>query len=216
MKRLLLLFIIGILSCTLSAQSSIDTDKGATAILKSATAKYNSYSTITVKFTVKNLKDKKTIDSFQGNFYIKSNKYKVIMKDQSMFCDGTTIWNYQVESNEVSIFAYSEGDEPMFHPTKILNEWEKEYNSQFIRETTENGKVLQIIDLMPIKSQSYYKIRLFLNKAQKQIVRSEIFMKDNSTYTCYIDTFTPNLTIDDSNFTFQASQYPNVLINDMR
>ena len=75
---------------------------------------------------------------------------------------------------------------------------------------------MQIIDLTPKNGQSYYKIRIVVDKAKKEIIRTSIYEKDNTIYTYYFDTFTTNTALDDSNFKFNASKFPGVEVNDMR
>lgn len=215
MKRVITTLILAV-ACIISyAQSSVDTDQGATAILRKMANLYNGYSTISFNFTVKVVKEKKTLDAFHGVLNIKKEKYTMALEDQQVFCDGTNLWTFQKESNEVSIFAFEPGDEPVFHPNILIN-WEKEFRAQYIRESVENNKVLHIVDLLPLKSQSYYKIRAYINKSNHQIVRFEMYDKNNSITTLSIDKFAANKPIEDSFFTFNPSQYPNVSINDMR
>ena len=53
--------------------------------------------------------------------------------------------------NEVSIYEYDETEVPIFHPTKFLANWKKEFKARFIREETKNGRIVQIIDLIPLR-----------------------------------------------------------------
>lgn len=215
MKKLISLILI-IINCTTTyAQNSVDTDQGATSILRKMATQYNAYSSMQFNFTVKVVKDKKTLDTFQGELKVKKNKYTMFLEEQKVYCDGVNLWNYQKESNEVSIFSFEEGDEPIFHP-KILINWEKNFRAQFIRELAENNKMLYVVDLLPLQSQSYYKIRAYINKSNHQIVRFEMYDKNNSISTLSVDKFVVNKPIEDSLFIFNATQYPNVFINDMR
>lgn len=208
MKKVLFLWIL-LLPFSLLAQ---DTDGGATPIMQALALKYKSYSTIKIDYTLKCEKDKKTLSSFNGVLTTKGNKYYYTFKDQTFFCDGISIWNYQKSTNEVSIFEYDEDD----NPTKLLSDWNKHFRAKFIREEFIDGNYIQIIDLMPITKESYYKVRFKINKVKKELISVILYETSNTTYTYHINKFTANTNIDDAFFVFNAAKYPNVEVNDMR
>ena len=212
MKRYIFLILL-LFGGTLAAQ---DTDGGATPILQSLAKKYQALTSMNIDYTYKAVKDKKTIATLTGEVAIKGKKYYMTFDDQTFYCDGTTMWNYQKSSNEVSIYTYDESDDDILNPAKMLGNWQKDYTAKFIREEVEAGKSLQIIDLTPKKGQSYYKIRLFIDKNKKEIVRCAVYEKDNTIYTYYFDKFVSNAAISDSQFVFDAAKHPGVETNDMR
>ena len=212
MKRFIILLAL-LFSGTLFAQN---TDGGATPILQSLSQKYQSFTSMSIDYTYKAVKEKKTIATLTGKVAIKGKKYYMTFDDQTFYCDGVTMWNYQKSSNEVSIYTYDESDDDILNPAKMLASWQKNYTAKFIREEIEAGKSLQIIDLTPKKTQSYYKIRLFVDKNKNEIVRCAVYEKDNSIYTYYFDKFVSNAALSDSQFVFDTTKHPGVGINDMR
>ena len=212
MKRYIFLILL-LFGGTLAAQ---DTDGGATPILQSLAKKYQALTSMSIDYTYKAVKDKKTIATLTGKVSIKGKKYLMTFDDQTFYCDGVTMWNYQKSSNEVSIYTYDESDDDVLNPAKMLGNWQKDFTAKFIREELETGKSLQIIDLTPKKGQSYYKIRLFIDKNKNEIIRCAVYEKDNTIYTYYFDKFVSNIPLNDSMFAFNAYMYPGVQTNDMR
>lgn len=215
MKRFIILIITFAISLTAYTQNNIDTDQGATAIMQNMSKQYNNYNTLGLNFTIKITKEKQTLNSFIGTLTLKKEKYMVHLPDQQMYCDGTNLWSYQKESNEVSIFSFEVGDEPIYHP-KILINWQEKFKAQYIREAIENNKILHVIDLLTLSAQPYYKIRVYINKKNAQIVRFEIFDKNNTITSISIDKTTINQPVEDNKFIFNPQLYPNISINDMR
>ncbi|MBO2526447.1 MAG: hypothetical protein CW341_12280 [Bacteroidetes bacterium] len=213
MKRISLIIAIVLATFGLGAQS---VDGGATPILKKLASKYAAYTTMKIDYTYKCEKNGKVLDSKSGMMTIKGDKYTFVFGNQISFCDGKTLWNYQKDVNEVSIFEYIEEEDNLLNPAKILSEWDKEYRAKFIREDTENGKTVQIIDLMPIQSSSFYKIRLVIDKAKQEIMSILAFEKDNTIYSYHIDKFMANTPVEDSSFVFDLTKHPDVDVNDMR
>lgn len=213
MKRISLLITLILTASVLWAQ---DVDGGATPILKKLATKYMGYSTMKIEYSYKCEKNDKLLDSKTGVMTIKGNKYTFVFGNQTSYCDGKTLWNYQKDIKEVSIYEYIEEEDNLLNPAKILSDWNKEYRAKFIRDDSENGKVVQIIDLMPIKSSSFYKIRLVIDKAQQEIVSVTAYEKDNTTYSYHIDKMTVNNPVDDATFVFEVAKHPDVDVNDMR
>lgn len=213
MKIKLALLLFCFLSLSLAAQ---DVDGGASQIMKDISVKYKNFSSMSIDYTYKAEKNKQITDTQKGKMIIKGNKYYFTFSNQVFYCNGITVWNYQKTTNEVSVYNYDETDDDMLNPAKILANWQKEYKSKFIREENNNGKFVNIIDLTPFKAQSYFKIRFYIDKIRNEIVRISIYEKDNSIYSYFFDKFVSNLTIDDSQFTFDSSKHLNVEINDMR
>jgi len=193
-----------------------NTDGGATPIMQALAQKYKSYTSFKFDYTLKVEKDKKTLSTSSGTLTSKGNKYYCTFKDQTYYCDGKSIWNYQKSTNEVSIFEYDETDNNIMNPAKLLANWNKEYKAKFIREEVVDGNYLQIIDLTPIKKQSFYRVRFKINKVKKTLVSVILYENDNTMYSYHINKMTPNIPVDDAFFVFQASKYPGVDINDMR
>lgn len=205
-----------ILMLTVVGASAQTTDGGATKIMQDLAAKYKTFSTMQIDYTYKVESNKKITSSFTGKAYIKGNKYYITFNNQYFFCDGTTMWDYQKSTNEVSVYTYEESDDDALNPAKMLKNWQKDFTAKLIREDMENNRPVQVIDLTPKKGQSYYKIRIIVDKAKKEITHTLIYEKNNTTYHYYFDKFATNVTIADSTFVFDKNKYPKVEVNDMR
>lgn len=193
------------------------TDAGANEIMDKLSKKYQQFSSMKIQYTFKAEKDKKVLNTEQGTFTIKGSKYRLELASQIIYCDAKNIWNYQKEANEISIFEFDADDQDnMMNPAAILHNWQKEYTAKYIRDEVENNRTLQVVDLKPVKSNSFYKIRLFIDKKKNEIYASSVYEKDNTIYSYYINTFTPNSSYEDSYFMLDVSKYPQAEIIDMR
>ena len=196
---------------------SQNTDGGATELLKKVSAKYQAFTSMQFHYTLKATKDGKNLSTSQGDFALKGDKYRTTFNGQTFYCDGKSMWNYQKATNEVSIYEYdAEDDENLMNPQKILKNWDKQFRAKYIRDEFNNNISTALIDLTPKTTQSYYRIRLFINKANNQILRIALYDKDNTIYTYHIEQFKSNVTLADSYFVFDKSKYPGVEVNDMR
>lgn len=213
MKKIIILLALNLIAIPfIYAQNDVK----AKTILDGVSAKMKTFSTYKIDFTYKMENVKKKINEVKvGNITVKGAKYKLEITGQVVICDGKTVWTYIKDANEVNVDNVKTDDDAI-NPTKLLYMYEKNFTYKLIKETSENGKYVQIIDLKPIKGKKYYKVRLTIDKTQKQIVSSTVYDKTENIYTYLVTNFTPNVAAVDASFTFNKAAYPGVEINDMR
>lgn len=199
--------------------SNAQKDAKAKVILNEVSKKYRSYNIVKADFTLliddqqSNLKDTQ-----QGTLYVKANanKYKISMTGQDIISDGKTLWTYLKEEKEVQVTNVNNNDEAL-NPAKIFTIYEKGFKYLYTGDKKIGTKVYQIIDLTPIDiNRSYFKIRLSIDKAAKQIANAVIFEKSGNKYTYTVKSFVPNAKVSESTFTFDAKKYPGVEVVDLR
>lgn len=191
--------------------------KTATTILNAVNTKYKSYGSVKASFNMKTEgSTNKITDTQTGILFVKGNKYKLELTNQEITCDNVNIWTFLKDANEVQVNSY-EPDEDAINPTQIFTIYEKNFLCGYIEEQTINSKIYQVIDMTPNdKTKSYFKVRLLIDKATKTIYSAKIFDKNGSRYTYEIVKFTPNPTLVDTYFTFNAKDHPGIEVVDLR
>jgi outer membrane lipoprotein-sorting protein len=158
----------------------------------------------------------KVKEEVKGTFVMKKNKFKLKLADQEIYNNGTTVWTYLKDANEVNISDYSP-DSDDITPEKVFTLYKKDYKYVFLREFTENGKVYEEIDLQPTdRSKKIFKIRLVVNKKTKSIKSWEIFEKNQNRLKYTVNSIAYDIQVDDSFFVFDKKKYPKVQENDLR
>ena len=191
----------------------------AKAILAEVSKKYRTYDVIKTEFTYTLDNPQAKVKEVQaGTLYVRSktNKYKVILKGQELISDGKNQWTYLKADKEVQLSEVDIASDAL-NPAKIFTIYEKGFKNLYTGETKINGRVYQNIDLTPLDSKkSFFKVRLKIDKLNKQIVNALIFDKNGNRYTYAIKTFTPNVKVPESTFAFDAKKYPGVELVDLR
>jgi outer membrane lipoprotein-sorting protein len=218
MRKLLILIVAMTFLQAAISQEQEKGDKKSREILDNLTAQTESYNSIKVEFTYKMNNEEAGIDeSTIGTLFIMGNKYKLLISGQQVISDGETIWTYIEDDEEVQINEMDEDAEGSLSPNKLLTSYNKDYKSNFVKETFQYGTTAVIIDLTPAEGKTYSKVRLIIDKAKNQILEITIFDKNGSTYTYLISKFIPNSEeIKESDFTFNSANYPDVDVIDMR
>jgi outer membrane lipoprotein carrier protein len=192
-------------------------DKSADRILDNVSKKYKSHKSFQARFTytienkADNIKESQT-----GTITTSGHKFRIEMAGQEIYCDGKTMYTFNKETNEVSISDYSPKDAEV-NPSEIFTMYQKGFLSRFVEEKSEGGRLVQTIELSPKdKKKTFFKVRVTVDKAAMQILRSVIFDKNGNIYTYSVNKQTPNVAVDDKYFIFDKSKHPGVQVIDLR
>ena len=148
---------------------------------------------------------------------MKGNKYRVVVTGQEIFCDGKSVWTYDKASNEVTITKFEPSANSMT-PQKIFTDfYDKDFLYKLNGEKTENGRVIQEIELTPTdKTKPYFKVLVYVDKKTKSISSSKVLEKSGNKYTYGISNLNGNANIADESFVFDKKKYPGVEEVDLR
>lgn len=209
----LLLFLVTLISNTYA-----QTDAQANAILAGVSKKFKSFDVVKTEFsyTIKN--PQANINETQnGTLFVKSrlNKYKVILANQELISDGKVQWTYLKNDNEVQLSGIDLTANAL-NPAQIFTIYDKGFKSVYLGDTKINGIVYQNIELAPLADRSFSKIKLRIDKQQKQISNIIVYDKNGNVYTYLIKSFAPNVKVADTLFSFDAKKYPGVDVVDLR
>ena len=213
MKKITTIATLILISMSVFAQG----DKKAKDILSGVSSKYRSYKSMKADFsyTLEN-PTAKIKETQSGSIILSGAKYRLAIAGQEVICDGKTIWTYMKEAKEVQVNTVDPA-EGGIKPNEIFTMYEKGFLYKFVDEKKVGGKVQQNIELTPTdKSKNFFKIKLTVDKASKQIVKSVIFEKTGNRYTYAIKEFTPNFAVNAGTFMFDAKKYPGVEVVDLR
>lgn len=217
MKQLIICAFI-VLGSTLNLMAQ--SEAKAKTILAEVSKKYRGYDVIKTDFsyTLEN-PQAKIKETQAGTLYAKSkaNKYKIILKGQELYSDGKNQWTYLKADKEVQLSEVDNSSDGL-NPSKIFTIYEKGFKSLYTNDTkAANGRMVHNIDLTPTDSKrTFFKVRLQVDKLNKQITNAVIFDKNGNKYTYTIKTFTPNIKVPESTFAFDAKKYPGVEVVDLR
>jgi outer membrane lipoprotein-sorting protein len=202
-------------------------DDQAKQILSQVSAKYKTYDIIKTSFVYTLESPQANVKETQSGTLIakaKTNKFKVTLFSngktpviaQELISDGKQQWTYLKKDNEVQLNNVSTGDEAL-NPAHIFTIYEKGFKYVYSGEEKKGGTACQVIDMTPTDAKkSIFKVRLFIDKAKKQIYSALIFDKNGNKYTYTMQTFVPNFKTSDAVFAFDVKSHPGVEVVDLR
>lgn len=151
----------------------------------------------------------------RGSLLISDNRYRLSLGSQMFYCDGKTLWAYSPQNTEVSIYTYDESSQNM-NPIEQIKHYDQYYRAKYIRQENIEGINRHIIDLIPIESSEIMKIRVILNPNDAKIHRIEMYLPQNQVFVYTEMEYNDKIKVSDQDFQFDTTQFPEVMVNDMR
>ncbi|HEU5146861.1 MAG TPA: outer membrane lipoprotein carrier protein LolA, partial [Chryseosolibacter sp.] len=192
-------------------------DPKALEILEAMGEKYKSMPSYEANFSYALTNDVENIkEEFKGKLTVKGDKYRISLPEQEVINNGVTVWTYLPEVKEVNIDNYDKNSGDI-NPLKIYEIYQKDFKYLYIQEKTEDGVVVEEVDLVPEKKDAqYFKIKLLIKKKDKVIQSLTMFDKGGNRYKYTITKFVPNAQVADSYFAFDPKKHPDVDVIDLR
>jgi outer membrane lipoprotein-sorting protein len=193
-------------------------DPQAKAVLDAVSAKFKTFKTVKASFTLK-IEDAagKVQGSKTGTVMMKGVKYRVSITGQEIFCDGATIWTYDVAAKEVQVSALDNSSGSITPQKLFTNFYDKDFLFVLSPDVKKAGKVYQVVELTPIdKTKPFFKVVLEVDKASKTIMSTRVFEKNGNRYLYAINTMNTTTVMADDLFAFSSKKYPGVEVIDLR
>ncbi|MGK7393385.1 MAG: LolA family protein [Candidatus Cyclobacteriaceae bacterium M3_2C_046] len=216
MKKIFILMIL--VSQGLGSFGQSDTkDPKAREILDEMSGNYSDLQAYKAEFVQSLENEMENInEEFAGEITVMGDKFKLKMSGQEVYNNGSTVWTYLPDINEVNIDNYYPENGDMT-PTKIITAYQDGYKYKYMEEVNESGNTYQIIDLEPEANNfQFYKIRLKINKENKHLKEWQVFDRTGSKYLYLIKEFDPDIEVSDSYFEFDPKAHRGVEIIDLR
>ena len=216
MKNLYLSAALSFLSVLAMAQTK--SDPAAKAILDAVSAKFKTFTTVEASFSykVENAAGK-ALSSKTGSIKMKGTKYRVSFSGQEIFCNGTTVWNYDKAANEVTI-SNLDASSGMITPQKLFtNFYDKDFLYLLNGEKKVGNKTIQEIEMTPVdKSKPFHKVYVQVDKTAKTIYSTKVLENAGNRYSYTVTTMKTNSPLADNVFSFDKKKYPGVEEVDLR
>jgi len=197
-----------------------DKDPKAKATLDIMKKRYESYTSLDIPFTLEMELPEQPKQVQKGQFTRKGMNYKLVMEQQTVLCDGKSLWVILPKDKEVQINDMPDPlqNDDVLSPEALFSIYKrKDLTYVVLKEFVEKGKSLQQIGFKPIdKMADYSKLELILDKKTGEIISFKAFAKDGSRFLFRFGTPKVNQSIPDVFFQYKKSDYPTFYVEDLR
>ena len=204
MKKCLLIILFSILCLNGQAQSAED-------FLNKVIEKNKSYNEISIIFDYRYGNSEDISEKMKGYAYMKGEAYLLKIDGQEMISDGTTLWTYLIDEQEVMISEVSEDNNNS--PLAIINSFSGNVNVSF--EHCSNADLTHLF-IKEKEETTFKSISLYVKNEDLKIHEIDINNLDGSYLIYSIESFHTNQDLPDRMFTFDEKIHPDVEVIDMR
>lgn len=216
MKRTLLLTVCSVvLALGVHAQD----DARSKAVLDKLITKAKAWNSFEADFSsrLQNTKDKLDVKQ-EGNMKVKGKKFRLVLDKNTIINDGTTLYTYNKDANEVNLSDPTEMDQEL-DPSTLFTQYEKGFKSTFVDEKADAaGVMVQTIKLFPLEptKKAFHTVIIAVDKAKVEPKSIQVLYKDGNQVTYTLKKFSANPELADGLFAFDKTKFPGVEVNDMR
>ena len=153
--------------------------------------------------------------SSSGTMWLQESKMKLEADGIKTWYNGKTRWCYVPEANEVNIDEPNKKEMAAMNPYTFMNIYKKGFKMT-VKETVLRGEAVYEVYLKARYAKMEVK-ELYVDVRKSDYQPLCIRLRENKDWQrVSVLSFKGNLNLSDDFFTFKESEYPNVLINDMR
>ena len=153
--------------------------------------------------------------SSAGTMWLQESKMKLEADGIKTWYNGKTRWCYVPEANEVNIDEPNKKEMAAMNPYTFMNIYKKGFKMT-VKETVLRGEAVYEVYLKARYAKMEVK-EIYVDVRKSDYQPLCIRLRENKDWQrVSVLSFKGNLNLSDDFFTFKESEYPNVLINDMR
>ncbi len=180
----------------------------ADEILNDAANRYQSHKSITATFTIT-----ESGNSVNGTIVVAGDRFNVKTPMMTIWYDGRTQWTYSPSAQEVNITEPNVEELQQINPFAIISAFRKNYKATMLSKTANR----YCIKLTPISAGSdISQTTLTLNASTLFPTEIHLITDNNNAITISVKDVKIGKSLPISAFTFDAKNYPDAEIVDLR
>ena len=195
----------------LFAAQAVSAQNNTEAFIRLIINQLKSHKNIEMTFNYQISPDGKNLgETEKGHAWLQGEAYKVEMAHQQTISNGTTIWTYFVDAEEVMVSNASEGVDNT--PLKVLTSLDENYVASL---TGIDANGIATVELANPAGQ-YKRVTLKINTKKVELKGADVYFEDSNKFVITVEEMKYDQELDDKFFTFDTKKHPNVDVIDMR
>jgi len=147
----------------------------------------------------------------EGTIQMKGDLYRIYMDEFIIYFDGEKQYSQNLDNEEVYVSIPDPGNRELLYtaPINILRSYKEDFKYQFMGVRNFMGKDRYEVQLYPKQPGGPYALlRLFMDIKTNELVAMQLRHKEGLLYTMTIKDVKKDLSLPDSAFRFNPSEYP--------
>ena len=203
MKRL-----VGLLMLLVSMNVAMGQEEDPKAILDKMSGIYKAMPGFQISFMQKVINESEVIDRFSGSADVSKEQFIVRFKEQHIYCNGTVLWTYLAESQELTI-ANFEPEESFINPSNVYDIYKEGFTYEYKRQDNLNGELVHVVELISTDEDSdFTNVIMYIGTEDSYLKGWDLIDYDGIKTAFEVSEFKPNQNYGPKHFVFDYSKNP--------
>jgi len=186
------------------------------AILDKMSATYKAMPGYEISFIQKIMSEAEVVDRLTGSASVAKEKFLIKFQDQHIYCNGTVLWTYLVESQELTISNF-EPDEAVINPSNVYDIYKEGFTYQYKRQDNINGEMVHVVELTSTDEDSdFTNVVMYIGQKDSYLKAWDLIDYAGAKTAFEVSSFKPNMTFPEGFFEFNEEKNPVTYREDLR
>ena len=200
--------------------AAAQSDPQARADLERLRAKYEQAGTLDARVALEIQFPEQPAEVQEGRIRQDGDRYRVEFDRQVVISDGSTVWMYLPDNQEVQVYDAEDGSasDGFMRPQDFLTIYDNDgFEYALAGEVAEGGTTLRQIEFKPTdRGSEFAKVRMTYDPRSLEVRRVKVFNKDGSRFTLSLTSLNSGAALPAALFRFDETAHPGVMVEDMR
>lgn len=192
-------------------------DQPAKKLMDKVARHYKELKGFEIKFQYEIKIDQNLEGPYSGQLISNGEKYKLVIPDLDLYCDGTAQYAHLKKNNEIQI-SKPQTTDTRYHPSELARIHQSgQYEYRILEKIRENEKNLSVVEFKPSKREdNVFKIKLFILEPANSIEKVQWFEKSGKSTTVRFLKTTKSTKLSDQLFKPDFEKLKGVHVEDLR
>lgn len=200
--------IVGLMMLVVSMNLAMGQSEDPKAILDKMSAVYKAMPGFHVSFVQKVINESEVIDQFTGSVDVSKEQFIMRFRDQHIYCNGTVLWTYLTESQELTI-ANFEPEDSFINPSNVYDIYKEGFTFEYKRQENLGGELVHVVELISTDEDSdFTNVLMYIGKNDSYLRGWDFIDYDGIKTSFEVSLFKPNQNYDAKHFLFDREKNP--------
>lgn len=186
------------------------------AILDKMSSVYKAMPGYEIGFIQKVMSEAEVVDRLTGEASVSKGMFLIKFQDQHIYCNGTVLWTYLVESQELTISNF-EPEEAVINPSNVYDIYKEGFTYAYKRQDNINGEMVHVVELTSTDSDSdFTNVIMYIGQKDSFLKAWDLIDYAGVKTAFEVSAFKPSVTFPEGYFEFDEEKNPVQYKEDLR
>ncbi len=195
---------------------AVGQEEDAKSILDKMSSVYKSMPGYEIAFVQKIMSEAEVVDRLTGEASVAKGQFLIKFQDQHIYCNGTVLWTYLVESQELTISNF-EPEEAMINPSNVYDIYKEGFDYEYKRKENIEGEMVHVIELTSTDEDAdFTNVVMYIGQNDSYLKGWDLIDYAGAMTSFEVSSFKPNQDFGDEYFVFDEEKNPVQYKEDLR